>query len=220
MGEDPFDVAAARQGAAIEQAGDGACGVEREIQGRRRIFRLALVARGGGGVEIDHRAAPVELVEYRREIGIAGIFAAVIGEQADAVGLELVERMADFRQARIHVRQGQAGEDAEALGMVAAQLGGVVVGAAAQALRRLGIAEPEAGRRDRRQRGGDAVAVHRLDRDLRAPGRRLVGDADRADEIVADLGDIVGRQDVVMDVDAVRGHAGPGSVWNGVNALC
>src|SRR3546814_17569065 len=50
----------------------------------------------------------------------------------------------------------------------------------------------------------DAVAVHRRDRVLGRPFRRLPRDDQRADPGVADDADIVGRQDMVVDVDQDR----------------
>ena len=62
--------------------------------------------------------APVELTEHGREDGIAEELAVIARHQADAVELQGVERVFDFLEAALSIRQRQRSEHAEAAGMV------------------------------------------------------------------------------------------------------
>jgi hypothetical protein len=156
--------------------------------------------------EIDHSLAPVQFLKHRRKAGIAGIFAVVIREQADAVGLQLVERVGDLAQAALDIRERQACEQPEAAGMLLPHLRGVIVALSRQAPRAFGIAKPEPRRRDRGDRLLDSIAVHRLDRMLWRPDRRLAGDQQRPDALVPDKPHVIRRQNMMVDVNSVGMH--------------
>ena len=94
----------------------GLRGVEGKIERRGgNADAVRRAARRLGRMEIDHRLAAVEFLEHRRKSRIAGIFAVIIGQQADAVGLQLVQRIGDFAQAALDIGQRQAREHAEAV---------------------------------------------------------------------------------------------------------
>ena len=150
MREDPFDVGAAVQRAAEQQADDRAGGVEREFDGRRRDVGNDVEREARRGrVEIDHGLAPVELVEHLREGFVAGILVHVVRRQRDAVGVELIEGIFDLAQAALDVGQRQRREMTEAASVVLLHLGGGLVDLAGEHPRRGGVAEPHARRRNR-----------------------------------------------------------------------
>ena len=157
----------------------------------------APAAFGHGGVGINHRLAAVELFHHRVEGRVSEPFVAVARHQADAVGAQRVEGVADFLQAAVDVGQRERSEDAEAARMIACQCGCVVVAFAREPARRIAVAEPHARRGDRRDGGRDPRLVHVVERLLHAPAlqRRLV-DAARDQLLV-----IGRRRDVVMNVD-------------------
>ena len=144
------------------------------------------------------RLAAVQFLHHRLEGGIAQPFVAIAGEQDDAVGLEHVEAVFDLAQAAFDVGQRQRREHAEAAGMVGGELRRIVVAVARDAAALRVVADPDAGRGDRGDRGRDAGLVHVGERLLRRPvdGRRL--------QQRAHLVDVFRRRDVMMDVDAVR----------------
>ena len=120
MGEYPLDVRAARKRAAEHQAHDRARRIERKFDGRRRDVRDdAAQETRRGRMEIDHRLAPVEFVEHRREGFVARPLVVVVGHQRDAVDLEHVEGIFDFAQAAFGIGQRKSREVAEAALVVA-----------------------------------------------------------------------------------------------------
>ena len=162
-----------------------------------------------GRVEIDHRLAPVELVEHRREGLVAGILVDVVGRQRDAVGVERVVGVFDLAQAALDVRQRQRREMAEAALVVRLHLRRRPRCIRGRSVRdACGVAEPDARRRDRQHRHRDAVLVHRLDGLARVPfGQPVVEGVGGVLEHVAGLLDVGRRIGVVVGVDAVRRHA-------------
>ena len=58
---------------------------------------------------------------------------AVARQHADALRVERIERVGDFLQAGVDMRQRQHAEHAEAAGMVGAELLGILVGLAGDA---------------------------------------------------------------------------------------
>jgi hypothetical protein len=76
---------------------------------------------------IDQRLAPIEFCHHRQKQGGAEPFVAVARHQADAVGLERVERIGDLLQAAVDIGQRHRCETAEASGMVRQQLGRIFV---------------------------------------------------------------------------------------------
>ncbi len=164
-----------------------------EVAAAERRFRMG-----------EHqRLAAVQFLHHRLEGGIAQPFVAVAGEQDDAVGLEHVEAIFELAQAAFDVGQRQRREHAEAAGMVGGELRRIVVAVARDAAALRVVADPDAGRGDRGDRGRDAGLVHVGERLLRRPGDR------RRLQQRAHLVDVLGRSDVMMHVDAVRpGGAG------------
>ena len=182
--------------------------------GARRIGRVfdrprwdtgheAAAAVGRRGMHIDHRLAAVELFVDRCEGRIAEIFGAIAREQSDAVSLERVERVFDLLEAAVDVRRRNHGEQAEAAGMIAHRLGAELV----EVARKLAgfvhvVAEPDAGLRDRQDRGCDAALVHLLDGQRGRPFRRWPAGAaaGRHQGVDVEL-----RDEVVVHVDARLG---------------
>ena len=68
-------------------------------------------------MHIDHRLAPVQFVEHRPVARIAQPAVAVVGLQADAVGLERVEDILDFALRAIGVEHRQGRNQAEPAGI-------------------------------------------------------------------------------------------------------
>ena len=68
-------------------------------------------------VGIDHGLTPIELLEHRHEGLVAEIFVAVAGVQADAVGLEHVERIFDLAQRAFGIGQRNGGEQPKRPGL-------------------------------------------------------------------------------------------------------
>ena len=151
-------------------------------------------------MDIDHGLAAVELLQHRHERLVAEILAVVAGPERDAVGLERVVGVFDLLQAALDVDRRDRREDAEAVRVVAAQLGGVVVALAREPPRGLlDLAVPGARIEDRGDRVGDAGLVHVVERHLHRPGRAAFA-ALALDVHLA----LRRRDDVVVDVDAVR----------------
>src|SRR5258708_26588691 len=92
--------------------------------------------------------------------------------------------------------------------MIEPNLGRVVVALARQTSRGVDIPEPQARRGDRGDRLLDAVAIHRLDRMLRRPFRRLAGDDQRSDPIIAHRSNVAWRQNMMVDVNTMCWHGG------------
>ena len=108
-----------------------------------------------------NRPAIAALARHRLVVGITKPFAAITGEQADAVGLKYIERILDFAQTAFDVRQWNSAEKAEATGMFARKPHTIIVDPACGGSRRLRVAKPD--------RGLDTVLVHRVDGLLRRP---------------------------------------------------
>jgi hypothetical protein len=170
------DVAHAREpldGPRHDEIGDGARRLERELEqrrlqpGQRRAVVAARHCRAGGDRRVDERdpGPVVELRVERVEAGRALVHARVVGQQADAVGLEFVERVAKLVDRGRHVGKREGGEEPEPVGPA-------LRAAAAVLVQRPGEARPAVGRyelqrhRDRQHRDVDAVAVHAAQRRL------------------------------------------------------
>jgi hypothetical protein len=116
-----------------------------------------------------HRLAPIDLLEHRRESGIAQELAGITRHQSDAVELENIERVIDLGQAAIGVGQRDGGEHAEPAGIIADQLRAELIAGAGARPRRRAVFEPDARTGDRIDGGGNAGLVHLLDRALHRP---------------------------------------------------
>jgi hypothetical protein len=145
----------------------------------------------------------VQLVEERVPGWIAEVRPADVGQQRDAVEPEDVERVTQLGERGVDVGQRQHGQPGEALGRRRDELGGALVDQAGELVGQPLVAEEDAGRRQRHDRGVDVVALHELVGGLGGPRREPDGAEHRAP---LELGAIVGREDVDVGVDA--SHAG------------
>ena len=214
MGEDELDVGAARQHAIQHEAGDGARGVQRKLDALGGKARNEAGGAGmGGGMHIDDRLAPVQLLEHRRERGIAQRLAVIVREQADSIGLQGVEGIFDLLQRAFGVGRRHHGEKAEAGGVIVDGAGGAFVPVAREAARGPDVAEPDPGGGDRADGAGDAMLVHHLDglfgRPAQEPLRRGAGVLVGGVALLLFL-HIGARQEMVVHVDAARRHSGHG----------
>src|SRR5262249_17120347 len=132
-------------------------------------------------------------------------FVAVVRHQADAIGLENVERVRDLAQAAFDIWQRKRGEEAEPGWMVAHELCGVFVAAARDTTRGLHVAEPDARIGNRYHRRIDAMLIHLAECALRRPlgnqSRTTGGGAENRPRGL----DECRREDVMVHVD----HHGP-----------
>src|SRR5215831_6551704 len=114
------------------------------------------------------RLATVQLGEHRRKRCVARPRRAggghVTRHNGYAICVERVEGIIDLAQSRVCIGQRQRSEQAEAARMVAHQLGGVLVAFAGETFGFFDISEPWTRRRNRKNPGRDAIAVHRFDR--------------------------------------------------------
>ena len=163
---------------------------------RRHALDHAAAAARRHRMHVDHRLAPVELVEHRHEGRVAEILVLVAGEQPDAVGLQRVERVLDLLEAAVRVGQRDRGKQAEPALVVAHHAGAVVVDLARELAGRLGLAEPDAGLHRGDDRGLHAALVHVVERLLHRPVGQAAG-ADLLKRLPLHRGEIV-----VMHVDA------------------
>jgi hypothetical protein len=122
--------------------------------------------------EYDGLAA-VQVGQQRCEARVAQIAAGVAGQQYDAVGVQGVQGVLGLRDRALDVGQGQGGEQPEPARIGAYEVGGVLVDLP-RPLPGLGvIAQVGTGRRNRQHAGGDAVAVHELQRGRWGPVRQV-----------------------------------------------
>jgi hypothetical protein len=177
-------------------------GVHRELDGRRRYRGLELrAALRRERMGVHDRLAPVQLLEHRREIGMAEVLPVVAHDEVDAVGLQRVHRVLDLPQAALDVGQGQGGEEPEAAGVVARERRRVLVRDPRQPAGERDVAQPRIGIDEGGHRGRDAALVHVLERALDRP-RRVAAHA------LLERGGVGGRRDVVVHVYASRRRSG------------
>ena len=185
--------------------GDGAGGLEHELDHGRGIGQIADAGGAGRGrMNEHHGAAAIELGEHGLETRIAEMRPLVVGQQHDAVGLQGIERVGEFGQARLDIRQRQGGEQAEARGVGADRLGSRLVHRAGEGACRRAVAEMHAGRGDRQDRRRDVEPVHARERSVHVPGgprRHAVGLdlAGRHRGLAVEIGD-----EVSVHVDPAR----------------
>src|SRR6478672_1984669 len=101
--------------------------------------------------------------------------------------------------------------------MVLPHLCGIVVALSRQAPRAFGVAKPEARRGNRGNGFLDSVAVHCLNRMLWRPDGSFAGHQQRPDALVPDKPHIIGRQNMMVDVNSVGMH---GEKWSGPEKSC
>ena len=141
---------------------DRAGGVEEELEHRPRpAERRVLPARRRRRVEKHACAAPVELAKDRLERRVAHVGAADVGEQHEAVDVEVVAAVRDLGDRGVDVGQRERREQPEAAGMVDHRAPAGLVHLAGELDGGRAVAEVHTGRRDRQQRRGDAEPVHR-----------------------------------------------------------
>ena len=146
------------------QVDHGAGGVEEELEHRPRTpERGVLPARRRRRVDEQPGAAPVELAEDRLERGVAQVGPADVGEQREAVDVEVVAAVRDLGDGRVDVGQRERGEQAEPSGMVDDGASTGLVHLAGEVPSRWLVGEVHAGRRDRQQRRRDPEPVHHRD---------------------------------------------------------
>ena len=153
----------------------------------------------------EHPRAPaVELVEERIEDAIAQIDAATVGQQHDTVGAEPVERVLELHHRAVEIRQAQSGEEAEPIGSAAHHVRRVLVHRSRPLPRFDVVAEVNARRRHRQDRGLDPEAVHGRERGVAAPVGE--GEAPGFDAPAAQPLRVVGWDDVEVSVDPSGVH--------------
>ena len=109
-----------------------------------------------------HCLAAIQFLEGGRERWVAQPFVPVAGHQRDSVGLQRVERVFDFLQAGVLVRQGQRRQMPEAARMILHHFRGEFVVFVHQRSRRVVIAQDHAAHRNRQQPGRNSALVHFL----------------------------------------------------------
>ena len=194
-----------------EHARDRARYVEHELIERRRDAgqnrRAALRRRR---VDEHDRAAPVQFGKERPERRIPGILVVVARQDADAVGLQHVERIDGFGERSLHVGERHCREISEASGEIAQQRSGVLVARAGKFSRRVaGAAEHrEAGGRHREHCNCNSRTVHLLDRVRGVPVqyRRGIGIGSGRD-LRPPGGQVRWRNEMVVHVDAAGRRA-------------
>ena len=75
----------------------------------------------------DYRVAAVQLLEHRPEFRVTQPHLPVAGRDAETVGFQDAERIFDFRQAAVDIRQWQGREKPEAARMVCADPGPIFI---------------------------------------------------------------------------------------------
>src|SRR6266705_4216098 len=146
---------------------------------------------------VDQRLAPIELLPDRCEGSVAEIFVLVARHQADAVGLERVERVFDFLETALRVEQRNGRETGKAARVVPCELRTELVAEARDSTSLLDVRDRRARLDQRKYRCGDAALVHVFDRH---GGRPLERGARTAP---ADFLEIAGVREVVVNVYTV-----------------
>ncbi|CAM5540434.1 hypothetical protein SANTM175S_10844 [Streptomyces antimycoticus] len=147
----------------------------------------------------DGGAAAVEFGPQGFEVGVAEVAAVGVGHQDDAVGTQGVQRVRGLGQGGVHVGQRNAGEVAEAAGVVPDDIGAVLVDRAGEVARLCVAAQVDAGGGDRQYAGGDALLVHH--REGSWSGSRRGWPSRRSEAVRGEGLGPEGRDDVLVDVD-------------------
>ena len=161
-----------------------------------------------GRMGVDHRPMGIERRQDRIERRVAEIDPVVIGEQADALELQDIERIIDLRDRILRRPHRNGGKTAEAVRPARLLLGRMLVEPAGQRLAGRGLAELHARHRHRHDRIVDAVGIHHLERGLRR-ARRIAAaaggpEAGRDDRLLVEQ-----RNGVEMNVDSAGRHDVP-----------
>src|SRR6267143_4828922 len=152
-------------------------------------------------MKIYDRLATIQFLEYRSEGGVARVFAIIGREEADTVCLDGVERIFDLSEAAVDIRKRHDREQPISPRIITDLLGGILVPRPRQSAAGGDVAEPNARRCDRNDRGGNAVLIHDIERLGHAP-RSHVARRNAVTEIgpLLLLLHICGRQAMMMDV--------------------
>ena len=145
-------------------------------------------------MDVDHRLAAIQLLPQRREGRIAEPELVVARLDADAVGLQRIERVFGLFEAAIDIGQRQRREQAETAGMILAEALHIVVPLPRGFARLLGVGDLPA-RSGGDEAGRNAVAILLVDRARRAPLGRAARDARQVR---------AGHHDVIMNVETSR----------------
>src|SRR6266581_2002962 len=146
---------------------------------------------------VDQRLAPIELLPDRCEGCVAEIFVLVARHQADAVGLERVERVFDFLETALRVEQRNGRETGKTARVVPCELRTELVAEARHSTSLLDVRDRRARLDQRKYRCGDAALVHVFDRHGGRPLER------GARTPPADFLEIAGVHEVVVNVYTV-----------------
>src|SRR5215471_21452948 len=83
-------------------------------------------------MRIHHGLASIQLLRHRLECGVAEELTLVIGHQADALHLEVIERVLDLAKGTVNIRKRHGREHPEPARMVGNDLGAELVGLAGE----------------------------------------------------------------------------------------
>src|SRR5437867_10294493 len=104
--DDEANIRAALQGAGKNKIDDSARRIEHVFHDkRRRVQARMLRCFAVGRMNENNGLAPVELIEYRIEPGIAQVPVIHTGKKAYTVEMQDIERIAQFFQRAVDVRQ-------------------------------------------------------------------------------------------------------------------
>ena len=136
-------------------------GVEQELHcGRRHVGQNVGAAIRRIGMDEHNGFASIQLLENGRVGWVAEPLIAVAGEQRDSAGVKRVQRIFDFFQTALRVRQRQSCEQAKLCAMVHDELGAVVIAFARKAPSRLARVKRNTRNRERQHRARNAALVH------------------------------------------------------------
>ena len=143
--------------------------------------------------------AGVEFGPQRFVVGIAEIFAAGVGQQNDAIGVQHVQRVNGLGNRSVHVGQRDAGELAEAVGPPLDQLRMILVHLPRQGAAFRVVGQVDARGAEGKDAGRDRFPVHHGDSRLRVPiGVRPAASGQPA--FIEQLA-VCGRDKMLMGVD-------------------
>jgi hypothetical protein len=169
----------------------------------RYLLHQVAAAVRAGRMHIHHSIAAVELIHHGCEGAVAEPLLVHAGHEADAVGLQYVECILDLGEAAVDVGQRQGSEHTEPAGEIPGDGCRVFIALTRKRTRRGIVAEPHAGRRDRRHCRGYASTAHLLQRFRRRPFDQCV----LASLPRGDLGNQRRRSMMMVNVDPER-HGG------------
>lgn len=159
----------------------------------------------------DNGASGVELGIERIEALVAEIEAVEISFQDDAIGSQLVERLARLQDRALRIRQRRRRKKPEPAFMTFGQARAFLVHPAGEGPSRPVLAEVDARRRDRKEGRFDAETVHRRQSAGRAPIRHRGNPVRPVEAVSLELRPIEVWDEMAMDVDPFQPDPGSGS---------